>query len=77
MLEHTNSTISKLSDEIRNLNANVKRLEPDVEVCKKVNNALVKQIASLERQCWRNAQYLRSEYLEKIDITNSIVHKKL
>ena len=37
MQEHTNSTISKLTDEIGNLNANFKRLESDVEVGKKVN----------------------------------------
>ena len=53
--EHTNSAISKLTDEIRNLNANFKRLESDVEVVKKVNDVLVKQVVSLERQCWRNA----------------------
>ena len=61
MQEHTNSTISKLTDEIRNLYANFKRLESDVEVHKKVNDALVKQVASLERQCWRNPKYSRRE----------------
>ena len=43
--------MSKLTNGIRNLNANFKRLESDVEVSKRVNNALVKQVASLERQC--------------------------
>ena len=30
MQKHTNSTISKLTDKIKNLNANFKRLESDV-----------------------------------------------
>ena len=55
MKKHSDSTTSKLTDEIRNLNANFKRLESDIQVCKKVNDALVKQTAFLERQCWRNA----------------------
>ena len=55
MKKHTGSKISKLTDKIRNLNANFKRLESDVQVCKKVNDALLKQAASLESQCWRKA----------------------
>ena len=55
MKKDTDGTISKLTDEIRNLNANFKRLESDVQVCKKVNDALVKQAVFLERQSWRNA----------------------
>ena len=43
MQEHTDSTISKLTDEIRNSNANFERFESDVEVSKKVDDALVKQ----------------------------------
>ena len=54
MQKHTNSTISKLTDGIRNLNANFERLESDVKVCKKVNDVLVKQVALLERQRWKN-----------------------
>ena len=49
MKKHTDSTISKLTDKIRNLNANFKRFKLDVKVCKKVNDVLVKQAASLER----------------------------
>ena len=49
MQKHANRKISKLTNEIGNLNANFKRLESDLEVGKKVNDALVKQVASLER----------------------------
>ena len=59
MQKHTNSTISKLTDEIRNLNVNFTRLESDVQFCKKESDALVKQVASLQRQCWRNALHSR------------------
>ena len=47
MKKHTDSTTSKLTDKMRNLNANFKRLESNVQVCKRVNDALVKQAVSL------------------------------
>ena len=75
--EYTISTISKLTNRIRNLNANFKRLESAVEVYKKMNDALVKQVAFLERQCWRNAQYSRRECVQVIRMPNSIVHSDL
>ena len=68
--KHTNSTICKLTDEIRNLNVNFKRLESDIQACKKVNDALVKQVASLERQCWRKALNSRRESVEMIGMSN-------
>ena len=75
--KHTNSTICKLADEIRNLNANFKRLESDIQACKKVNDALVKQLVSLQRQCWRNALHSRRESVEIIGMSNWIVHSIL
>ena len=75
--KHTNTTISKLRDEIRNLNANIKRLESDIQACEKVNDALVKHVASVERQCWRNALYSRRERAEVIGMSNWIVHSVL
>ena len=48
--KHTNSTICKLTDEIRNLNVNFKRLESDIQACKKVNDALVKQVVPPPQQ---------------------------
>ena len=64
MKKHTDSTISKLADKIRSLNVNFKRLESYVQVCKKVNDALVKQAVSLECQCWRNALCSRRKSVE-------------
>ena len=75
--KHTNSTICKLTDEIRNLNVNFKRLESDIQACKKVNDALVKQLVSLQRQCWRNALHSRRESVEIIGMSNWTVHSVL
>ena len=77
MQEHTNSTIAKLTDEIRNSNFSFKRLKSDVEFCKKENDALVKQVTSLELQRWRNVQYSRMECVEIRGIPNPIVHSDL
>ena len=68
--EHSNSTICKLTGEIRNLNANFKRLEADIQACQKVNDALVKQVASLKGQCWKNALYSRRESVEITGMSN-------
>ena len=48
--KHTNSAICKLTDRIRNLNANFKRLESDIQACKKVNDAIVKQVVPPPQQ---------------------------
>ena len=71
--EHTNSIIPKLTGGIRNLNLNLNLSK----FCKKVNDALLKQAASLEFQCWRNAQDSRRECVQIIDMYNSIVHSDL
>ena len=42
-----------------------------------MNDALVKQEASLECQCWRNPQYSRKECTQITDMHNSIVHSDL
>ena len=48
-----------------------------LKLVKKVDDALVKQVASLELQCWRNAQYSRRECVKIIGIPNSIVNSDL
>ena len=64
MERHTDSEISKLTDKMRNLNASFKGLESDVQVCKKLNDALVKPAVSLDCQCWRNMLCYRRESVE-------------
>ena len=70
MQKQTNSTISKLTDDIRNLNANFKGLESDVQVRKRVNDVLVKKVSFLECKCWRNALYSQRESAEIIGMSN-------
>ena len=74
MQKHTNST---LTDGIRNFNANFKKLKSDVQVCKKVNDVLLKQVTFLECQCWRNTLYSRRESAEIIGMSNSILRSAL
>ena len=42
-----------------------------------MNDALVKQVAFLENQCWRKTQYSRRECVQIIDIHNSIAPSDL
>ena len=70
MQKQTSSTISKLTDDIRNLNANFKGLESDVQSRKKVNDVLVQKVSFLECQCWRNALYFRRESAEITGMSN-------
>ena len=55
--EQANTTIALITAEIKRLNENFQKLESDVSVVENVNNILSKQISSIERQCWKNAQY--------------------
>ena len=44
---------------------------------KKVNDALVKQLSSVERQCRKNAQYSRRECVEVVGISSLVEHDQL
>ena len=52
-------TIITLTEQIKEIHCSFKKLESEIIVVKKVNDALVKQLSSVERQCWKNAQYSR------------------
>ena len=56
--------IASLTAEIKRLNQNFQKLEPNLSVVKNVNNILSKQTSSIERQCWKNAQYSQRECVE-------------
>ena len=66
--EQTSTTIASLTAEIKRLNENFQKLESDVSVVKNVNNILSKQMSSIERQCWKNAQYLRRECVKVVEL---------
>ena len=75
--EQANTTIASLTAEIKRLNENFQKLESDVSVVKNVNNILSKQISTIERQCWKNAQYSRRECVEVVGLPSSIEEKDL
>ena len=75
--EQTNNTINTLTEEIKEIHRSFKKLEPEIVVVKKLNDALVKQLSSVERQFWKNAQYSRREIVEVVDIPSSAEHDQL
>ena len=75
--EQANTTIASLTAEIKRLNENFQKLESDVSVVKNVNNILSKQTSSIERQCWKNAQYSRRECVGVVGLPSSIEDKDL
>ena len=75
--EQTNTTIASLTAEIKRLNENFQKLESGVSVVKNVNNILSKQMSSIERQCWKDAQYLGRECVEVVGLPSSIEDKDL
>ena len=60
--EQTNSTIASLTAEIKRLNENFQKLESDFSFVKNVNNILLKQISSIERQCGKGPS-IRSTWM--------------
>ena len=68
--EQTNNTINSRHHSF-------KKPESKIIAVKKVNNALVKQLSSVERQCWKNAQYSLRECVEAVGIPSSVEHEQL
>ena len=64
--QESNETIIKLTNEIKLLKENHKKLESDISVSKTVSSLLTEQMNNVERQCWANAQYSRRECLEVV-----------
>ena len=75
--EQANTTIASLTAEIKRLNENFQKLESDDSVVKNVNNSLLKEMSSIERQCWKNAQYSRRQCAEVMGLLSSNEDKYL
>ena len=75
--EQKNNTINTLTEEIKEIHRSFKKLESKIVVVKKVNDALVKQLSSVERQCWKNAQYSRREFVEVVGIPSPVEQDQL
>ena len=75
--KQSNNKIKALAEEIKEIHCSFKKLESEFIVVKKVNDALVKQLSSVEGQCWRNAQYSRREFVEVVGIPSLVEHDQL
>ena len=72
-----NNSHNELLDEIRKFNNNFSKLRSELAVTKQVNTELTKRIATLERQCWANAQYSRRECLEVVAMPRQVDDNQL
>ena len=77
MQQQSSETISTLTNEIKLLKENYKKLESDISVSKTVSSLLTEQMNNVERQCWSNAQYSRRKCLEVVGISSSANIKDL
>ena len=62
--EKVNSTLSAITDELKELKTDFRKLESDLAISWNVNGKPTKQIISVERKCWVKEQYSRRECLE-------------
>ena len=72
----TNNTKNTLAEEIKEIHRSFKKLESEIVAVTKVN-VLVKQLNSVGRHCWKNAQYSRWECVEVVGIPSSVEHDRL
>ena len=70
--ERLDSTLSAITDELKELKTDFRKLESDLAISRNVNDKLTKQLNLVERKCWVNEQYSRRECFE--DIKNSRVY---
>lgn len=61
-----------ISNEIKEVNGQIIKLEADLSISKNVNNKLTERIADLECKCWMNHQYSRRECLELVGVPLSV-----
>ena len=62
--ERFDSTLSAITDELKELKTDFRNLESDLAISRYVNNQLTNQLILVERKCWANKQYSRRECLE-------------
>ena len=75
--ERFDSTLSAITDELKELKADFRKLESDLVISRNVNDKPTKQLILVERKCWANEQYFRRECLEISGIPESIQNYKL
>ena len=75
--ERFGSTLSAITDELKEIKTDFRKLESDLAISRNVNNNLTKQLILVERKCWANEQYSRRECLEISRIPESIQNDDL
>ena len=73
--ERFDSTLSAITDELKELKTDSRKLESDLAISRYVNNQLTNQLILVERKCWANKQYSRRECLEISGIPESSMTK--
>ena len=68
----SSETISKLTNELKLMKENYKKLESDISVCETVNSLLSNKMSNVERHCWGNTQYSRRKCLEIVEMPSSV-----
>ena len=75
--ERFDPTLSAITDELKEIKADFRKLESDLTISRNVNDKLTKQLILVERKCWANEQYFRRECLEISGIPESIQNYEL
>ena len=66
------SVKSDLVAELRKMREGFDQMKSDLSITRKVNTILSERLQTIEKQCWKNAQYSRRECLEISGIPSSI-----
>ena len=72
-----NSVNNDLVAELRKTREGFDQMKSDLSVTKKVNTLLSERLQTIEKQCWKNAQYCRRECLEISGIPSSVSNNDL
>ena len=70
--ERFDSTLSAVTDELKERETDFRKLEYDLAISRNVNEKFTKQLILVERKCWAKEQYSRRECLEISGIPKSI-----
>ena len=63
ILDDLKKDISDLKSDLSGLKSNFSKLEADIQVSRNVNSKLPERLLTMERRCYANEQYSRTECL--------------
>ena len=71
------SSDTKLAEEVHKHNESFQQLKPDLVMTKNFDSKLHNCFVNMEKECWKNAQYSRREYVEIVAISTSVPDNEL